>query len=92
VKYKVIKAFTCKLDHQKYAKGDIYETDDPDRAAFLQKNGRLGAMIEAPPVELPANQEPPAQEPKHIGGGWYELPNGERVKGKDEAYAAMGGD
>lgn len=101
MKYKVIKAFTCKLDHREYKPGDVYETDDPDRAAFLQgkgpakpKNGaRLGAMIDdPPPVELPANQEPPAQEPKHIGGGWYELPNGERVKGKDEAYTAMGGD
>lgn len=88
MKYKVIKAFTCKLDHQKYAKGDIYETDDPDRAAFLQKKGRLGAMIEAPRVELPANQE----EPKHVGGGWYELPDGSRIKGKEEALKALGGD
>ncbi len=23
--------------------------------------------------------------PKHTGGGWYELSNGEKVQGKDEA-------
>lgn len=26
---------------------------------------------------------------KHLGGGWYELPNGEKVKGKEEALAAL---
>ena len=26
--------------------------------------------------------------PKHIGGGYYELSNGEKVKGKDEALKA----
>lgn len=26
-----------------------------------------------------------AEFPKHVGGGWYELSNGETVRGKDEA-------
>lgn len=26
--------------------------------------------------------------PKHTGGGWYELSNGEKVQGKDEAIEA----
>jgi hypothetical protein len=94
VKYHVIKAFKCKLDHRKYNTGDIYETSDPERVAFLQSKGRLGAMIEEP-AEPPSNQESPAQEPaketKHVGGGWYELPDGRRVKGKEEALAAMNG-
>lgn len=25
----------------------------------------------------------------HTGGGWYELPNGEKVQGKDNAIAAL---
>lgn len=25
----------------------------------------------------------------HTGGGWYELPNGEKVQGKDKAIAAL---
>lgn len=27
--------------------------------------------------------------PKHTGGGWYELSNGEKVQGKDEAKEAQ---
>ena len=30
-------------------------------------------------------------EPKHIGGGWYELPGGERIQGKDAAVEALNG-
>ena len=26
--------------------------------------------------------------PKHVGGGWYELSNGEKVQGKQEAEEA----
>ena len=27
--------------------------------------------------------------PKHVGGGWYELPDGTRVQGKEAALKAM---
>ena len=30
------------------------------------------------------------QFPKHVGGGWYELSNGERVQGKEEAEKLEG--
>ena len=30
------------------------------------------------------------QYPKHVGGGWYELSNGERVQGKEEAEKLEG--
>ena len=30
------------------------------------------------------------QYPKHVGGGWYELSNGERVQGKEEALKEEG--
>ncbi len=97
MKYKVIKAFTCKLDRKVRHAGDIYETDDPDRAKFLQGRGHLGAAIEEAPPEEPTIEteetpaETPAPELRHVGGGWYELPSGERVKGKEEAIAAMNG-
>ena len=35
------------------------------------------------------NQPETADDPKHIGGGTYELPDGTRVKGKEEADARM---
>lgn len=33
----------------------------------------------------------PRQEPKHLGGGWYELPDGTRVRGREIALAALRG-
>jgi hypothetical protein len=30
----------------------------------------------------------PPKQAKHVGGGWYELSNGDRVQGKEEAAAA----
>ena len=30
----------------------------------------------------------PEKFPKHTGGGWYELSNGEKVQGKEEAEKA----
>lgn len=31
----------------------------------------------------------PEKFPKHTGGGWYELSNGEKVQGKEEAKEAQ---
>lgn len=39
--------------------------------------------------ESPKTDEPPSPFPKHTGGGWYTLSNGEKVQGKDEAIAAQ---
>lgn len=37
-------------------------------------------------VTIDEHKEPPA-EPKHTGGGWYDVPGlDEHVRGKDEAY------
>ena len=47
-------------------------------------------------VKEPVREEPVSvdeeveQFPKHVGGGWYELSNGERVQGKDEAIKEEG--
>lgn len=32
----------------------------------------------------------PEKFPKHTGGGWYELSNGEKVQGKEEAEKLEG--
>ena len=46
--------------------------------------------------EKPVHDEPVSvdeeveQFPKHVGGGWYELSNGERVQGKEEALKEEG--
>lgn len=30
-------------------------------------------------------------EVTHVGGGWFELPNGDRIRGREEAEAALAG-
>lgn len=30
-------------------------------------------------------RQPAEAKPKHVGGGWYELPDGTRVRGKEAA-------
>lgn len=63
MKYIVIKRFTCKLSKKPFKDGDFYETDDLDRAEFLQNKGRLGEMIleeqPDPPTDDPATEENP---------------------------------
>jgi hypothetical protein len=40
-------------------------------------------------VEKSVPKEPAFSDfPKHTGGGWYELSNGDKVQGKDEAKEA----
>lgn len=34
------------------------------------------------------DEKPQSEWPKHRGGPWYELPNGEKIQGKEEADAA----
>ena len=43
------------------------------------------------PVHVePVSVDEVEQFPKHVGGGWYELSNGERVQGKEEALKEEG--
>lgn len=78
--YKAITAFKERNEKMKlYKKGDIYSFKDEDRIAFLVEQGYLEKVEEDEVVG----------DLKHVGGGYYELPNGERVKGKDEAVKAL---
>lgn len=70
--YKVKSSFRDLTDKKKlYKEGDTYSHTDEKRVAFLVEKG----FIE------PSNDG----KIKHVGGGWYELPNGEKVQGKEEA-------
>lgn len=40
-------------------------------------------------VEPPFNSETEEIEQYHAGAGWYELPNGEKVRGKDNAVKML---
>ncbi|WP_078434236.1 hypothetical protein [Metabacillus halosaccharovorans] len=88
--YKVKIPFFDKADNLKpYNEGDSYSHDDEERIAFLIEKGHLegGVISEDPKKETP---EPDKNEfPKHSGGAYYELSNGEKVKGKEEAFKAQ---
>jgi hypothetical protein len=75
--YKVIKAFRDKVSKKHYGVGSVYEADDK-RIEFLQGEGFVGGEVGKKNEGFP----------KHTGGGYFELSNGEKVKGKDEAAAA----
>jgi hypothetical protein len=77
---KVIKNFHDKHDKELYKKGDLYEHESAERVAFLVDKGFLDEKEE--------QQKDESEFPKHVGGGHYELSNGKKVKGKDEAAAA----
>jgi len=55
------------------------------------ENGRVKyvRIRESANYKPPENASMSQAEPKHVGGGYYALPNGERVKGKEDAYKAM---
>lgn len=74
--YKVKSSFEDKFTHKVFRVGDLYEHNDAERVAFLVGKGYL---------EKEATN---TGYPKHTGGSWYELSNGEKVQGKDEALIA----
>lgn len=75
-------------DRHAYKENDVYPREgfqvSKERLAELasNKNRRKRPMIR----ERKADS---AQYPKHTGGGWYELSNGEKVQGKEDAEEAQ---
>ncbi|MGM0853080.1 MAG: hypothetical protein ACQEWI_10775 [Bacillota bacterium] len=101
--YKVIRAFRDKEDDQRvYRKGDTFPAKgkvSKERVAeLLSSENRVGKpLIEQLGVESEvADHEPETSNesseesefPKHTGGPWYVLSNGEKIQGKEEAFAA----
>lgn len=71
-------AFIDKETKQEYKKGDSYKHKDAERVAFLVEKGFLEV-----------NKKDGSNTIKNTGGGWFELPNGDKVQGKDEALSAL---
>lgn len=79
-KYEVKEEFIDKNTREYFAVGAVYVTDSKERATELQEGGFLGEKVEE--TELDTRL-------KHTGGGYYELPNGEKIRGKDNAVEAL---
>lgn len=104
--YEVIAEFEDLQVGKRRKQGELVEVDD-ERAAVLRAVGVIGRRVDAPDTStspaVPAassdlpdadhpNLEPEDLPIKHVGGGWWELPDGRRVKGKEAALAAIAGD
>jgi hypothetical protein len=85
LKYKVITPFNDKDTHDRYGVGSSYETSDENRAIYLQEQGYLGDVLET----SESSTEETNEDIKSLGSGWYELPNGEKVQGKEKADEAL---
>lgn len=83
--YPVIKNFADKEDNKRSYQEDAwyprfgFEASE-ERVIELQDLGYIGVN------EEPADND--EEFPRHTGGGHYELSNGEKVKGKEEAIEA----
>ena len=70
-----------------FAKENAYSKAQPEIA---------GTTIQAEPIKeseaietVTDAEETEKVEPKHVGGGYYELPDGTKIKGKQNAIDAM---
>ncbi len=71
----------------KRIENDSPPEEEPEQVVPPPENVAKVHLIE--PVTDPVIVERPPFEDavKHVGGGWYELPNGERISGKEAAQA-----
>ena len=84
------KDFTDRTDKHVHVKGDIYPHNihkvvSPERAKELIDLGYINPINL---VDTATNIDITEVYPKHTGGGYYELSNGEKVKGKEAAEEA----
>lgn len=97
----VIARFKDKYTKRVYQPGDIYRHRSEARMVELAslevpriewppKAEKPAGIVDESPADAGAGEQieaPPG--PKHVGGGWYELPDGTRVRGKEAAFASM---
>jgi hypothetical protein len=57
---------------------------------FAESLVAVGAAVSLEPKSVTVEPDPdPGPELVNVGGGYYELPDGERVKGKEKAEKAL---
>lgn len=83
--YPVKKLFKDKQDNgRRYQLNDWYP-----RFGLKANNKRVEELIRLGYIHK-EDEEDKQDFPKHVGGGWYELSNGEKVQGKEEAEKLEG--
>lgn len=79
----VKRAFICKHTDKPHKRRDTYRHDDLARMQELAERGRIDFKA------------PAGDGPVHVGAGYYVLPDGSKIRGKEaamEAYRALGGE
>lgn len=74
MKAKVLKTFVDGVSKKIRIEGEVFDLSVERFASISSINDKLIKEIDNV-----------IEYPNHIGGGYYELSNGEKVKGKDEA-------
>lgn len=74
--YVVIKGFRDRESGRKLAPGDPFNTETQERIELLLEQKFIEPSYEEGQL-------------KHVGAGYYELPNGEKVRGKEKAEEAL---
>lgn len=77
MKAKVLKTFIDGVSKKIRIEGEVFDLSVERFASISSINDKLIKEIDNV-----------IEYPNHIGGGYYELSNGEKVKGKDEALKA----
>lgn len=75
--YTTLKKFNDRESGKKFLPGQPFHSDTQERIELLLDQGFIGVEEE---------DDGPL---KHVGAGWYELPNGESVRGKEKAEKAL---
>lgn len=83
-KYYVVADFIDKVTGSLVKAGEVFEADD-ERAELLKEKQVIGKEVQ----EQQQDDDPDLDGLKKLGGGYYELPNGEKVKGKENALEAL---
>ncbi len=89
-----VKAYFTDRDGNRLKPGDILQIEDLNRALSLQQRRLIGkALPEPKPVEPEVVETPEesVEYPVPLPGGYYQLPDGSKVRGKAKALAAMKG-
>lgn len=89
--FEVIATFKDKKTGEYKNPGDIVIAEG-DRINRLKRAGVIGKPIRKEKTETATQKSNAEQRLKELGGGWYELPDGKKVRGKDEALAELRGD
>lgn len=77
LQYKVTRAFFDREDNKKfYRVGDQYNETSKERSEYLSQKGYIQA---SGPTEGLIN----------LGGGYFQLPSGDKVRGRDKAEKAL---